>query len=102
MLVYVPDGRGAALIATLWSPNSAVSPKACPALKAALFAETTKSFPANFSSIHSKVGSTGRLYIHETSPKAKKFFERSASLGFTPRSLQASFVKLVIGTLITR
>ena len=36
------------------------------------------------------------------SPTAKKFFERSASRGFTPSSLHASSVRLVIGTWITR
>ena len=56
----------------------------------------------NFCSIHSIVGSTGRVYIHEMRPRAKKFFERSASRGFTPSSLHASSVIVVIGTWITR
>ena len=47
------------------------------------------------------VGSTGRVYIQEMSPSAKKFFERSASRGFTPRSLHDSSVRLVIGTCTT-
>src|SRR6476469_5909162 len=55
----------------------------------------------NFDSIHSTVGSTGRVYIHEMSPRAKKFFERSASRGLTPSSLHASSVRLVIGTCTT-
>ena len=55
-----------------------------------------------FCSIHSSVGSIGRVYIHEMRPTAKKFFERSASRGFTPSSLHASSVRLVIGTWITR
>ena len=53
---------------------------------------------ANRFSIHSSVGSIGRVYIHEISPRAKKFFERSASRGFTPSSLVASSVSDVIGT----
>src|SRR5262245_47277332 len=55
----------------------------------------------NFDSIQSSVGSTGRVYIHEISPRAKKFFDRSASRGFTPRSLHASSVRAVIGTCTT-
>ena len=47
------------------------------------------------------VGSTGRVYIHEMRPRAKKFFDRSASRGLTPSSLHASSVRLVIGTWIT-
>src|SRR3546814_6886743 len=65
--------------------SSAVSPKAWPALKAATFASRTRGLAENFSSIQRSVVSVGRVYIHETSPRAKKFFERSASLGFTPR-----------------
>ena len=57
---------------------------------------------ANFVSIHSIVGSTGRVYIHEMRPSAKKFLERSASRGFTPSSFVASSVIDVIGTWITR
>src|SRR4029078_986430 len=56
----------------------------------------------NFDSIHSTVGSTGRVYIHEMRPSAKKFFDRSASRGLTPSSLHASSVSEVIGTCTTR
>ena len=44
---------------------------------------------------------SGRVYIHDTSPRAKKFFERSASRGLTPSGAQTSLVSDVIGTLIT-
>ena len=44
------------------------------------------------------VDSTGRVYIHEITPSAKKFFERSASRGLAPVSLVASMVSEVIGT----
>ena len=53
-------------------------------------------------SIQSMVGSTGRVYIHETRPRAKKFFDRSASRGFTPSGAAASLVSWVIGTSKTR
>ena len=53
-------------------------------------------------SIHSSVGSVGRVYIHDTSPRAKKFFDRSASRGFTPSGAATSLVSDVIGTRITR
>ena len=55
-----------------------------------------------WSSIHSSVGSIGRVYMNDTSPRAKKFLERSASRGLTPSGSQASLVSDVIGTLITR
>src|SRR3546814_18533809 len=77
--------------------SSAVSPKAWPALKAATFASRTRGLAENFSSIQRSVVSVGRVYIHETSPRAKKFFERSASLGFTPRCSTARWVSAVIG-----
>src|SRR5215210_396711 len=48
------------------------------------------------------MGSIGRVYIQESSPSAKKFFDRSASLGFTPRSLVDSSVIDVIGTCTIR
>ena len=50
---------------------------------------------------HSIVGSGGRLYIQLTSPRAKKFFERSASRAFVPLGLTASKVSDVIGTSYT-
>ena len=54
------------------------------------------------SSIHVSVGSVGREYMKLTRPSAKKFFDRSASRGFTPSGAAASLVSEVIGTLITR
>ena len=44
----------------------------------------------------------GRVYMNDTRPRAKKFFERSASRGFTPCGAHASFVSEVMGTLMTR
>jgi hypothetical protein len=38
------------------------------------------------------------VYIHEITPSAKKFFERSASRGLAPVGFAASRVRLVIGT----
>ena len=40
----------------------------------------------------------GRVYSQLTSPRAKKFLERSASRGLTPASLETSVVIEVIGT----
>ena len=48
--------------------------------------------------IHSRVGSGGRLYIQLTSPRAKKFFERSASRALVPLGFTASMVSEVMGT----
>ena len=48
------------------------------------------------------VGSSGRLYIQEITPRAKRFFDRSASRGFTPAGLTASLVSSVIGISMTR
>ena len=53
-------------------------------------------------SIQSRVGCTGRVYIQEMRPSAKKFFERSASRGFTPIGSVASCVSDVIGTSTSR
>jgi hypothetical protein len=39
---------------------------------------------ANFSSIQRAVTSVGRLYIHETSPRAKRFLERAAPRAVIP------------------
>ena len=52
----------------------------------------------NFASIHLIVSAVGRVYIHDTSPSAKQFFERSASRGFTPSGSTAPSVRLDIGT----
>ena len=77
---------------------SAVSPKACPALKAAVLAATTSGRLPNFTWIQSRVGSVGRSNSQLTTPRAKKFLLRSASRGFTPRSLHTCLVRLVMGT----
>jgi hypothetical protein len=45
------------------------------------------------------VTSTGRPNIHETSPSANMFFERSASLRDSPSSSTARTVIEVMGTL---
>ena len=56
-----------------------------PALKAARLASRHDlGFLAKRCSIQSRVGSTGRVYIQESSPRAKKFFDRSASRGLAP------------------
>ena len=81
---------------------SVVSPKLYPASNDALLAASTFSFFENFSPIQSFVGSIGRVNIHDTSPSAKKFLERSASRGFTPSGAQTFFVRLVIGTRSSR
>jgi hypothetical protein len=97
MFVYVPGWRVAGLTLYGWSNSSAVSPKEWPALNAAVLASATCGFLPNRSVIQRNVGSTGRVYIHDTRPSAKKFFERSASRGFTPSGVTASFVIDVIG-----
>ena len=51
--------------------------------------------------IHSSVGSTGRVYIQEMTPRAKKFLDRSASRGLTPSGVTAPLVSEVIGTSYT-
>ena len=102
MLRYLPGSSCAGWISYGCSNSSAVSPKCSPALNAARLASRTCGRDENRWSIHSIVGSTGRVYIHEMRPSAKKFFERSASRGFTPSSLHASSVMVVIGTWITR
>ena len=67
-----------------------------------MFASSTSVRLAKRALIHSISGSVGRSYIHEIRPSAKKFFERSASRGFTPSGLVASTVIEVIGTSYTR
>ncbi len=84
-----------------WSNSSAVSPKAWPALNATVLASATWGRATNLRWIHSSVGSTGRVYIHDTRPSAKKFFERSASRGLTPSGVTAPLVSEVIGTSYT-
>jgi hypothetical protein len=70
-------------------------------LNAASLAAATCGVLANRVRSHSIVGSTGLVYIHDTRPRANRFFERSASRGFTPRSFTASWVSEVIGTSMT-
>src|SRR5262245_13749325 len=43
----------------------------------------------------------GRLYIHDSRPRAKKFLDRSASLDLAPVSWVAARVSDVIGTSYT-
>ena len=63
-----------------------------------MLASRTWGLLLNFASIQRSVSSTGRVYIHDTRPSAKKFFERSASRGFTPSGSTARRVRLDIGT----
>ena len=103
MLVYSPGGSLAGLTSYWWSNSSVVSPKLQPAWKAARLAVAHQLVARRSgSSIHSSVGSVGREYSHEIRPRAKKFFDRSASRGFTPSGTVASFVSDVIGTSTTR
>ena len=60
----------------------------------------TAGVDANFCSIQSMVTSTGRLYIHETSPSAKKFLERAASRAEIPS--MPSVARTVIEVIGTR
>src|SRR5262245_55795662 len=76
---YVPGATGAGLTSYVWAKTSVVSPKLYPARKAARFPALISSDLATFASIHFSVTSVGRPYIQETSPRAKKFFARSAS-----------------------
>ena len=71
-------------------------------MNAARLAASTISLLAKRFSIQSIVGSVGRVYIHDTRPRAKKFFERSASRGLTPSGAATSLVSDVIGTRISR
>ena len=75
-----------------------VSPKLYPALNAARFASLISGFFANFCSIHRTVTSVGLPYIHDTSPSANMFFERSASFFVTSRPSVARTVMEVMGT----
>src|SRR3954469_5800136 len=97
MFVYVPASCLAGLTWYGWSNSSAVSPNAWPALNAAVLASATCGVFPKRDVIHSNVGSTGRVYIHDTSPRAKKFFERSASRGLIPSGVTAPLVSDVIG-----
>src|SRR3954454_13026267 len=96
--VYSPGSCLAGSTWNGWWNNSVVSPKFTPALNAARFDARTWSFLANRSLIHCSVPSTGREYSHEMRPSAKKFLDRSASRGLTPRLAVACWVSEVIGT----
>src|ERR1044072_4473885 len=98
MLRYRPLGRTAGAISNECWNSSAVSPKLNPALKAARLASRTIGLLADRAQLHSETGSTGREYIHDSTPRAKKFLDRSASRGLAPLSLAASSVMEVIGT----
>ena len=67
-------------------------------MNAARLAAATCGLALKRCSIQAIVSATGRVYIHDTRPRAKKFFDRSASRGFTPRGSTAPWVRLVIGT----
>lgn len=75
-----------------------VSPKFHPARNAVTFASAICGFLANLERRNRSVPSVGRLYIHDSSPSANMFFERSASLRESPKSLSASIVSVVSGT----
>src|SRR5579875_4192796 len=96
-LVYVPGRRAAGFTSYADSKISAVSPKFQPALNASVLASRTISLLAKRLCSHSSVGSPGRPYIHDTSPKAKKFLERSASRALVPLGFTACMVSEVIG-----
>ena len=100
MLVYSPGGSFAGFTWYGWSKSSLVSPKLYPALNAAMLLAFTRSLKRP--SIHSIVGSVGREYSHDTTPNAKKFFDRSESRAFTPNGSVASRVSVVIGISTTR
>src|SRR4029079_3127535 len=90
MLVYSPAGSEAGRTSKRCPTASVVSPKLNPARNAARLAPATSSLELKREAIKSSVGAVGRLYIHDTSPRAKKFFDRSASRGFTPSETVAS------------
>ncbi len=94
----MPGARAAGRTSKAWSNSSAVSPKAWPALNAATLAAATSGLDPKRLSIQSRVGWIGRVYIQDTNPRAKKFFERSASRGLTPRCSTEPRVRLVMGT----
>src|ERR671934_87121 len=76
----MPGGAGAGSTSYWTATGSAVSPKFQPARKAARFASRTPGVSANFFSTQSIVLCVGRPYIHDTSPRANRFFGR-ADLG---------------------
>ena len=68
-----------------WSNSSAVSPNAWPALNAARLASRTCGLAWRTSRRSSRASARrAGCTSSETSPRAKKFFDRSASRGFTP------------------
>ena len=70
-------------------------------LSAATFALATTLSAPNLPFTQSMIDSVGRLNIHETSPSAKKFFDRSVALPLTPVSATASLVSSSIGAVIS-
>ena len=98
----MPGVSDAGSTSYLKSKSSAVSPNAWPARNAARFDAFTSSFLAKRSSIQAIVSSTGRVYIQLMRPSAKKFFERSASRGFTPSGFVASTVIVNVDTFDER
>jgi hypothetical protein len=86
---------------TSYAASSAVSPNACPALRAATLACAIPGFLANFFSSQATVGSSGRPYIHEMTPRANMFLHRSASFLLRSDALTASIVILVMGILMS-
>ena len=97
----MPGAEGAALTTTWCANSSVVSPKAWPALNAATFASRISGLDPNFCSSQVIVGSVGRPYIQDTSPRANMFLARSASFFEIPRSSTARTVIEVIGTFTT-
>ena len=91
----MPVAIGAGLI-SYWTANaSVVSPKFQPALNAVTLASRMSGAFAKRRSRNASVGSVGRPYIQESSPRANMFFARPASLRDSPNSLTASTVRSV-------
>ena len=97
---YVPVGNAWDAGATSYetAKSSVVSPKFQPARNAATLASAITGFPANLARRNFSVFSVGRWYIHDSSPSANMFLDRSASLRESPYSLSASTVSVVSGT----
>lgn len=78
-----------------------VSPKFHPALNAAMLAFMISGFFANFVCRNFRVPSVGRLYIHDSSPRANMFLARSASFLEMSKDSSALTVSEVNGTGLT-
>ena len=81
---YVPGFSVAGRTMKLWLKTSVVSPNAMPARNARRLASMICGLPENFSRIQSSVPSVGRENIHESSPSANMFFDRSISFCVSP------------------